>query len=613
MARAKRVFSISFIAIVTAGLALHEARAAEDRGEARMRKDITVLASDEFEGRGVTTQGINRAADYVADAFRQAGLKPANPDGSYFQPFTIAGATLGGPNAIRLRGPHGQEMGLKIGDQFQPHGMAHSGKVHGPLVFAGYGITASGKEVNYDDYAGVDVTGKVVIILRDTPNAGNRFLSFARRAGEHSSFTKKMQNALKHQAAAVLFVNDRDTAQGGDDLLHFGYTSVAPSPAKLPAFHVRRAVVDALLQSAGTSLAEVEQDIDRGLKPHSFALPGWTADLEVNVHRGTVPVKNVVGVLEGRGPLAQETVVIGAHYDHLGYGGPGSLARGKKPAIHHGADDNGSGTTALLELARRFGALKDREGRRLVFIAFSGEELGLYGSVFYCKKPLFPLEETAAMVNLDMVGRLRAEGKGDPGEKLIVYGTGTAKTFNPLIDTINGKYGFRLHKIASGFGPSDQDSFYRKKIPVFFFFTGDHADYHRPSDTADKINVAGMRKVVDFVEELVRQLAQMPERPQYVKVAEPRANRPEGRIPRLGIRPEYGDSEEGVLLSGVSDGGPAARAGLKEGDRIMAIGGKPVKDLQAYMALIAKHKVGQPVELGVLRAGKALTVKVVPE
>jgi hypothetical protein len=423
-----------------------------------------------------------------------------------------------------------------------------------------------------------------------------------------------MQNAFRHQAAAVLFVNDRDTAQGGDDLLTFGYTAVAPSRAKLPAFHVRRAVVDALLQSSlGTSLAEIEQDIDRGLKPRSFALPGWTADLEVNVQRGTIPVKNVVGVLDGHGPLAQETVIIGAHYDHLGYGGAGSLSQSKRAAIHHGADDNGSGTTALLELARRFGAIQDRQGRRLLFIAFSGEELGLYGSVHYCKKPLFPLEETAAMVNLDMVGRLRADGKGDSKEKLTVYGTGTAKTFDKLIDAVNAKYGFRLHKIASGYGPSDQDSFYRKKIPVFFFFTGDHADYHRPSDTADKINVAGMRKVVDFVEELVRHLDRAPERPQYVRIVEPRSARPEGRIPRLGIRPEYGDSDEGVLLSGVSDGGPAARAGLKEGDRITAIAGKPVKDLQAYMAMIAQHKVGQPLELSVQRKGKTLNVKVIPE
>src|SRR5205823_12765729 len=161
-------------------------------------------------------------------------------------------------------------------------------------------------------------------------------------------------------------------------------------------------------------------------------------------------------------------------------------------------------------------------------------------------------------------------------------GTGTAKTFDRLIDDVNAKYGFRLHKVPGGMGPSDHASFYEKKVPVFFFFTGDHSDYHRPSDTADKINVAGMRKVTDFVQDLVGRLAKVPERPQYVKIAEPRMSRPEGRIPRLGIRPDYADADEGVLLGGVTEGGPAAKAGLKEGDRIVAVGGKPVKNLEGY-------------------------------
>ncbi len=246
-----------------------------------------------------------------------------------------------------------------------------------------------------------------------------------------------------------------------------------------------------------------------------------------------------------------------------------------------------------------------------MFIAFSGEEMGLYGSVHYCKEPLFPLEDTAAMVNLDMVGRLRADPKTKK-DKLIMEGTGTAREFPELLDRLNAKHDFQLKRVASGFGPSDHASFYAKQIPVLFFFTDDHADYHRPSDTADKINVAGMERVLAMAEDLIGELATTPERPRYVKVAGSTAASP-GDFPKIGIRPAYSDDKEGVLLDGVSDGGPAAKAGLKEGDRILELDGRPVKSLEGYMTLIRAHKKGKPIDLGVLRDGKRLAVKVTPE
>ncbi|HEV3236316.1 MAG TPA: M28 family peptidase, partial [Gemmataceae bacterium] len=348
--------------------------AANKAVEARLRKDITFLASDECEGRGVTTKGINLAADYIANEFKVAGLKPAGDEGSYFQPFTIRGyATLGSPNTLQLRGPLGQEMDLRLGVDFQVAGLSGAAKVSAPLVFIGYGATA--KTAGYDDYKNVDASGKIVVVLRKTPRTDNPHLPFDGPAGlYHAELSTKIANAEQHHAAAVLLVSDRDTAKNEDRLLDFSYTSFQ-SGSKIPVVHVHRAIVDRLLQlTLGSTLREIEEDIDRDLKPRSAVLTGWTAQMETTVSRPATAVKNIVGVLEGSGPLAKETIVLGAHYDHLGYGGFGSLARNlKAKAIHYGADDNGSGTTTLIELARRFAAQPNRQGRRLVFIAFSAE------------------------------------------------------------------------------------------------------------------------------------------------------------------------------------------------------------------------------------------------
>jgi hypothetical protein len=699
--------------------------------EGRLRRDVTFLASDDCEGRGPLTRGINLAADYIAAEFKKAGLKPGLPNGSYFQPFTLPCTILEARPRLVLKGPLGQVVELREGNQFQPFGMGHAGSVSAPAVFAGYGVTAKWdvkdsdgpdqkRTVNYDDYAGMNAAGKIVFILRDAPRMGVNSPETGfdpPRRRQLASLTEKLANAEKHKAAAVLFINDGETARTGDELLSFNYTALARTNVKVPVFHVRRSVLETMLRTAGAELTEFERDIDRDLKPRSLDLTGWTISLDLNVKRDKTELRNIVGVLEGSGPLAKETVVVGAHYDHLGFGSGSSLANLKKMAIHHGADDNGSGTTGLLELARRFGALHQREGRRLVFIAFSGEELGLFGSDHYCKHPLFPLNSgavvaavglplsgagglpsfpfvgTASMFNIDMIGRLRPDPTTKQ-DKLLVEGSGSAKTFNDLLETLNQKHRFSLSKKAGGAGPSDHASFYGRKIPVIFFWTGYHDDYHRPSDTADKINVEGLRRVVDLSEDVVTQLATVRDRPEFVEVksagagspshgprlgvrpaapdgkegvvieevvaGEPAANagikkgdrivvlagQPikafenlvaamagqrydttidvgisrDGKnttvqvklpfIPRLGIRPNYGDEKEGVLIDGVSDGMPAAGAGLKAGDRIVELGGKPVKDLEAYMQLLPAAVKGDTVDAGIVREGKKIAVKI---
>jgi hypothetical protein len=595
----------------------------EDPVEARMKKDITFLASPECEGRGVETKGINLAADYIAAEFKKAGLQPAGQDGSYFQPFTMYGTSkLEGTNALALDGPQGQQLELGLNRQFRPLGLSGSGKAKADVVFAGYGATVKDKGPDgnaYDDYKGVDVAGKVVLILRRTPRPDNQFAPFdGKNAGRHASLQEKVLNADEHKVAGVLLVNDHATARAnGDALIDFSYTAFGSPLANLPVVHIKRTLADAMIQSAlGTTLKTLEEDIDRDLKPRSAPLSGWNASVETGVKRPKLEVKNIIGTIEGSGPLANETIVIGAHYDHLGYGNHSSLAKGlKEPTIHPGADDNGSGSTSVIELARRFGAKGKRDGRRMVFMTFSGEESGLLGSAHYVKKPTFPLANTTAMINLDMVGRLRPDDKTKK-DKLEVYGTGSAKGFDELIERVNENYGFQFAKHPSGMGPSDQQSFYLKEIPVFFFYTGGHPDYHRPGDTADKINVAGMRKVADLVEDLANNLRTVNERPKYTAVGNPHAGGGTVALtgPRIGVLFDYGYEEgDGALVENVSAGGPAANAGLKAKDLIIGVEGKPVKNVPTYMAQINRVSKTEPFNLEIIRDGKKMTLKVQPD
>jgi hypothetical protein len=443
---------------------------------------------------------------------------------------------------------------------------------------------------------------------------------------EYAPFAAKIENAVKHKAVGVIMVNDTTGAGKTDPIPQYANHAMGTDPAPFPVLFVKREIADSLVAGGPVgSVADIETLIDKDLKPRSFEIKAWNATAEVTVNRTEYKCKNIVGVLEGAGPLAEETVVIGAHYDHVGYGNFASLggpsAAGK---IHYGADDNASGTTGLIELARRFGAMKDRQGRRIVFIAFSAEERGLYGSQHYCRKePLFPLDKTVAMINMDMIGRTKPVptdwlGIWEKKDRLIVYGTGTGDSLDKLVDLATGKVEFRVTKLAAGSGPSDHDSFYRKNIPVLFLYTGTHGEYHRPTDVPEKINVPGMKKVTDFVQILAEDLAGRTDRPKYqvtrdhwVDPTEPRVTRPMG--PKLGVLPDYAYEGEGMRLDGVTPGGAASKGGLQDGDVIVEIGGKPVKNVGGYMTAMSAQKAGNPVEVVVLRKGTKMTLKVTPE
>ncbi len=602
---------ISFVALfVAAGL---QTIATGDQVVDRLKRDITFLASEKCEGRGPGTKGLELAADYIASEFKKAGLIPGGRKGSYFQSFSVRGrAEKGKGNFVKLHGPLGQTIELQEGKDFEVLGLSGTGKVkNAPLVFVGFGISAP--KAKYDDYKDFDVAGKVAIVLRHTPRWSSKEAPFdGRRKDSHADLRRTQALALTKKAAAVLLVNDLVEVPKGDKLRSFRSLAWSASKGNLPSFHVRRYVIDDVTRSAlGMGLADLERAINRDLKPRSTTLDGWTASVGSTVRRDRIPVKNVVGVLEGSGPLAKETIVIGAHYDHLGYGGFGSRARDPfKKQIHFGADDNASGTTALLEIARQLAEDPKREGRKLVFIAFTAEEMGLLGSKYYNDNPLFSLKDTAAMINFDMVGRMKVDEKTKRGS-VVIQGVGTGKSFGKVIDKI-GSDRLKIVKQKGSNPGSDHFPFYQKKIPVLFFFSGLHKEYHTPRDTAEKINVAGMAHITKYATKVISTLAQAKDRPEYVKVANSSTRPRVSNIPKMGIIPDYAGEKTGLAISGVAKNGPAEKAGMKGGDRIVEIAGRKVTDIQTYMVVMSAQERGKPLEVGVIRGGKKIKLKVVP-
>jgi hypothetical protein len=560
-----------------------------------LKEHVRFLASPELKGRKVGTPENDRAARYIADRFKEYGLMPAGDNATFLQKFPfVSGAKPGPSNALSFEFG-GRTLPLEIEKTFRTLSFSADTTVSAPLVFAGYGITDTSQ--NYDDFSGIDVKGKIAVVLRFTPKGDDPHSPFV----TYSSLRVKTYKARERGAAGLIFVSGPLDSEK-PELVSFSFDQ-GFSSSGIPVATISWATFDTLLQAEGKTARAVQEGINASQKPASFAM-GATAKLTTSIQKIMGESMNVVGVIPGNDPvLKNEYIVIGAHFDHLGMGGSGSLAP-DTVAVHHGADDNASGTAGLLEAAEYLSWTRDSLRRSILLAGFSGEEAGLLGSAYYVNHPTVPLASMRAMINMDMVGKLR-DGK------LVVEGIGTSPGFDSLLNALNIDSTFDLTLKPDGYGPSDHASFYGKDIPVLFFFTNMHNDYHKPSDTWEKLNYEGEAKIVGLVTRIARELDRQDQPPAFTRVASqaPQGDRRPMRV-TMGVVPDYADDGGGLKVNGVRPDGPAEKAGIQAGDVIVKFGDKTVSSIYDYTYILQEHAPGDVVNVEVKRGDKVLTMTV---
>jgi hypothetical protein len=579
--------------------------------ESRYIEHVKFLASDDLAGRGNGTPGLERAGQYIADQLRAAGVQPA--DDGWFQPFQIVtGLEVREGNTLAI-GARNASTTFELGRTYVPLSVVTDAAGTGgtpaaamPLVFAGYGISAP--NLHYDDYEGLDVHDKAVLIFMHEPQENDDKSPFDGRAfTQHASLMQKAMVARGHGARVLLLAID--PSHDADSGNYGGWLS--DPQADDYGIAVLRVERERLQQAVGSSidLARTARGIDADLKPRSRALPGVSVESVERFAKVRREVRNVVGLVRGADPaLGTEAVVVGAHYDHLGLGGRHSMAPDATGQIHNGADDNASGTAALLEIARAIARAPAGPARTIVFAAFAGEELGLLGSAWYVDHPVVPLEQTTAMVNLDMVGR--------PTGRVLVSGVDSAPSLDADLEAAaeGRKVTLKSFREGAGVGSSDDTSFLLRRVPSIGFFSGFHADYHRPSDDWEKIDVPGATEVTRIALLLIRRIANRAERPAFVDPpAQPRQTTSGGGGgygPYFGSLPDFGDTERGVKFADIRAGSPADKAGLKRGDVLISFDGASIANLMDFTFQLRSKKPGDAVHVVVLRDGREVTADV---
>ena len=562
---------------------------------AELQSHINYLASDELKGRGSGTEECYTAAKYIENEFIKSGLKPLFGE-SYLQEFPfIASIEMTGNNSLKISAGE-KIISPELNKEYITVPFSGKTNVTGEIVFAGFGISAP--DLEYDDYAEIKVDGKIVVVLRNSPEPNVPHSKF----DNHSSIRKKAAVARDKGAVGIIFVNGYEEFKKDDDLVSFEY-DLGGAIADFGAVNVKMNKIEELFKSSNRSFEDHYNKIVNEKKPASFIFENCSASFSTEVIEVQKISWNIAGYFEGNdNELKNEFVVIGAHFDHLGMGGSGSLNMSVIPEIHNGADDNASGTSGVLELVEKFYSEKDKLKRNVIFVAFSGEELGLLGSNYFVNNIPYTPEKIISMINMDMIGRMK-------DSSLIVYGTGTSSNFKEILNQ-NNKYDLKLSFKDDGFGPSDHSSFYGKKIPVLFFFTGTHEDYHKPSDDAEKINSWGAEKVVNYVYDVAMNIINDEVRPDYLLVERKDAGPMPGRKVWVGTVPDFASDVDGYKISGVSDGSPAQIAGLQGGDIIVQFGEKKISNIYDFTYAIADYAPGDTVSVIVKRGKEDITFEI---
>ena len=550
-------------------------------------RHIRYLADDRLEGREVGSQGAWCAGEYIAEELQSLGLVPAGSNHDFFHHFSVRkGVRLGSGNALRVAG-----RAYMIGSEWVPLGFSASGHMEHALMYGGHGLTGDASAGNEgeagkddaeepgDEYARMDISGRIVVVEWGDPDAPH---GMSLRGDSHF----KAMEASGRGAAALLVL--------------------APDGMRLPdpSGETRAALSIPVVMVAGEAAGAVR----------SAAQEGNSAGLAVDISPETAEARNVVALLPGADPdRAREYVIAGAHYDHLGFGGDGSLAPDSRD-VHNGADDNASGVAAVIEIARRLADGPPLD-RGVLFMAFTGEEKGLWGSARFVAEPTVPLDNAAAMLNFDMVGRMQ-------DRSLTVFGTGTAEEWDDVLDDANADLSepLAIGGVADGYGPSDHSSFYAEGIPVLHFFTNTHEDYHRPSDDWQKVNGEGVDLVVELASGVVRRLAggDASDVVALTAVAQARPSPGSGSASStsgygaayLGTIPDMTPRDMGLRLTGVRVGSPAEEGGLRGGDIVVEFAGKPIADIYAYTYALREQSPGDVVKIVVERDGEEVTLEV---
>ena len=578
------------------------------------RAHVTALASDRFEGRQAGTTGERRAAEYIGEQLRRAGVRPLPGRSDLFLPFELTAGSRDGGSTLTVRsGAPAAGAGSAVDSVYrgarnvQALSFSADADVSGDVVFAGYGLVVPETQgVSYDSYAALDVKDKVVVVLRYFPEDADTQLRAV--LARYSDLRYKAMAARQRGARALIVITGPRSPNAGQTVATTFDTALAGSG--IPALSIGGMAVDRLFAGAPKTLAAIQQELDSG-NPHvaGFALPG-AVSLATKVVREKQTARNVIGYLPATTATTgvdKPWIIVGAHYDHLGRGTQGTSLASKDEAgrIHYGADDNASGTAAVIALAE---ALAKQPRRRNVILAlWSAEEIGLVGSAAFAAAPPVPVNQLAAAVNFDMVGRMQ-------DNKLVAQATGTSPVWGRLLERANVAAGFDLTVQPDPYQPTDIATFNQASVPSLSFTTGSHPDYHKPSDTADKIAYADLDRIVTFAAAIVRAASDLDEAPQFTKVDQPtgRGGSIAGVRVTTGTIPDYATEVKGLLLGGVIGGGPAEKAGLMKGDVIVEIAGQTIANVYDYTYALELLKVDVPVTLVYMRGTERRETQLTP-